>query len=50
MSETSWLLVITPFLAALTWIRHMKQLAVFSKFANLATIITIAVILGFAGR
>jgi len=48
--ENHFLLMIIPFLIGLTWIRHMKQLAVFSTFANLATVITIFVVLLFAGE
>jgi len=49
VSQAHWLALIVPFLTALTWIRHMKQLAVFSKFANVATIITILIVILFAG-
>lgn len=48
--QSHWLILIAPCLVALTWIRHMKSLAVFSTFANVATMITIVVILLFAGQ
>eukprot|EP00040_Diaphanoeca_grandis_P033285 m.203623 g.203623 ORF g.203623 m.203623 type:complete len:421 (+) comp32857_c0_seq1:356-1618(+) len=48
--EDYFLLMIAPFLIGLTWIRHMKQLAVFSTFANFATVVTIVVVLMFAGE
>eukprot|EP00041_Stephanoeca_diplocostata_P013805 m.244497 g.244497 ORF g.244497 m.244497 type:complete len:355 (-) comp19473_c0_seq6:733-1797(-) len=48
--QSHWLILIAPCLVALTWIRHMKSLAVFSTFANVATMMTIIVILLFAGQ
>lgn len=48
--ESTWLVLIVPFLVCLTWIRYMKQLAVFSTFANVATVVTIIAVLFFAGE
>lgn len=49
VTQDRWLVLIIPFVTALTWIRHMKQLAAFAMFANVATVVTICVIVGFAG-
>eukprot|EP00039_Didymoeca_costata_P024702 m.11182 g.11182 ORF g.11182 m.11182 type:complete len:418 (+) comp4392_c0_seq1:289-1542(+) len=48
LPEHTWMELTIPFMVMLALIRHLKSLAAFSTFANVATLITVMAVIGFS--